>query len=119
MSDVKRAAIVGAGPAGFYTAEHLLKEGFEVDLYDALPTPYGLVRSGVAPDHPKLKSVTKRFDKTAAEPGFRFFGGVELGSDVERTELFERYHPIVYAAGTPDAKKLRICAGRRPGPPPP
>jgi ferredoxin--NADP+ reductase len=110
-----RAAIVGAGPAGFYTAEELLKNGFEVDLYDALPTPYGLVRAGVAPDHPKLKSVTKRYDKTAADPGFRFFGGVELGSDVERQELFERYDAIVYAVGTADDNRLGIEGEDRPG----
>ncbi|MEA2425645.1 MAG: ferredoxin/flavodoxin---NADP+ reductase [Thermoleophilaceae bacterium] len=110
-----RAAVVGAGPAGFYTAEELLKNGFEVDLYDALPTPYGLVRAGVAPDHPKLKSVTKRYDKTAADPGFRFFGGVELGSDVERRELFERYDAIVYAVGTADDNRLGIEGEDRPG----
>jgi ferredoxin--NADP+ reductase len=93
----------------------LLKNGFEVDLYDALPTPYGLVRAGVAPDHPKLKSVTKRYDKTAADPGFRFFGGVELGSDVERRELFERYDAIVYAVGTADDNRLGIEGEDRPG----
>src|SRR3954453_16533245 len=73
-----RAAVIGAGPAGFYTAEQLLKVDFAVDLYDALPTPFGLVRAGVAPDHPKIKSVTRAYEKTAAKPGFRFFGGVEL-----------------------------------------
>jgi ferredoxin--NADP+ reductase len=111
----QRAAIVGAGPAGFYTAEHLLAEGFEVDLYDALPTPYGLVRAGVAPDHPKLKSVTKRYDKTASHPAFRFFGGVELGSDVERGELMERYDAVVYAVGTADDNRLGIEGEDRPG----
>jgi ferredoxin/flavodoxin---NADP+ reductase len=115
MSDVKRAAIVGAGPAGFYTAEHLLKEGFEVDLYDALPTPFGLVRAGVAPDHPKIKSVTRMYEKTAARPGFRFFGGVELGSDVERAELLERYDAVVYAVGTADDNRLGIEGEDRPG----
>src|SRR5258705_2750769 len=115
MSDVKRVAIVGAGPAGFYTAEHLLKEGFEVDLYDALPTPYGLVRAGVAPDHPNLKSVTKPYDQTAAPPAFRFFGGVELGSDVERIELLERYDAVVYAVGTADDRRLGIAGEDRPG----
>src|SRR5437764_9361586 len=96
-----RVAVVGSGPAGFFTCEELLRsDGFEVDLYDALPTPFGLVRAGVAPDHPKIKSVTRRYEKTAADPRFRFFGGVELGSDVERDELFERYHAVVYAVGT-------------------
>jgi ferredoxin--NADP+ reductase len=112
---VRRVAIVGAGPAGFYTAEDLLKHDFEVDLYDALPTPYGLVRAGVAPDHPKLKSVTRRYDKTASHPAFRFFGGVELGSDIEREELFERYDAVVYAVGTADDNRLGIEGEDRPG----
>src|SRR5690242_9362057 len=82
-----RAAIVGAGPSGFYAAGQLLAiddPQFAVDLYDRLPTPYGLVRSGVAPDHPKIKSVTKAYDKTSKHERFRFFGHVELGSDVTR-----------------------------------
>ena len=78
-AQVKRAAIVGAGPSGFYATEALLKQGFEVDLYDALPTPFGLVRAGVAPDHPKIKSVTRVYTKTASNPAFRFFGAVEAG----------------------------------------
>jgi ferredoxin--NADP+ reductase len=110
-----RAAVIGAGPAGFYTTDQLLERGWEVDLYDALPTPFGLVRSGVAPDHPKLKSVTRIYEKTAAKPGFRFFGGVELGSDVMRAELFERYHAVVYAVGTGDDNRLGIPGEERPG----
>ena len=83
-----RVAVVGAGPAGFVASEdRLRRDGFEVDLFDALPTPFGLVRAGVAPDHPKIKTVTRRYEKTAEDPGFRFFGGVELGSDIERREL--------------------------------
>ena len=85
-----RAAVVGAGPSGFYAADHLLKEGVAVDLFDALPTPYGLVRAGVAPDHPKIKSVTRMYDRTAQHPAFRFFGGVEIGVDVAPAELLER-----------------------------
>jgi ferredoxin--NADP+ reductase len=111
----RRAAIVGAGPAGFYTADQLLGEGFEVDLYDVLPTPFGLVRAGVAPDHPKIKSVTRVYEKTAAKPGFRFFGGVELGSDVSREELLERYHAVVYAVGTATDNRLGIPGEDRPG----
>src|SRR6187397_1017871 len=95
-----RAAIVGAGPAGFYAADQLLSAGFEVDLYDALPTPFGLVRAGVAPDHPKIKNVTKVYEKTAAKDGFRFFGGVTLGDDVKRVDLLERYHVVLYSMGT-------------------
>jgi ferredoxin--NADP+ reductase len=110
-----RVAIIGAGPAGFYATEDLLKQGFEVHLYDALPTPFGLVRAGVAPDHPKIKSVTRRYSKAAAHPAFRFFGGVEFGSDVERDELFERYHAVVYAVGTADDNRLGIEGEDRPG----
>src|SRR3954451_10944640 len=115
MGDTQRVAVVGAGPAGFYACEDLLKHGFEVDLFDALPTPFGLVRAGVAPDHPKLKTVTRRYEKTAEQPGFRFFGGVELGSDVMRAELFERYHAVVYAVGTSDDNRLGIAGEDRPG----
>ena len=111
----RRAAVVGAGPAGFYTADQLLGEGFEVDLYDVLPTPFGLVRAGVAPDHPKIKSVTRVYEKTAAKPGFRFFGGVELGSDVQREDLLERYHAVVYAVGTSTDNRLGIPGEDRPG----
>ena len=110
-----RAAVIGAGPSGFYAADHLLKEGIAVDLFDALPTPYGLVRAGVAPDHPKIKSVTRMYDKTAQHPNFRFFGGVELGADVTRDELLERYHAVVYAVGTPTDNRLGIPDADRPG----
>ena len=110
-----RAAVIGAGPAGFYATDQLLGAGFEVDLFDALPTPFGLVRSGVAPDHPKLKSVTRIYEKTAAKPGFRFFGGVVLGEHVSRAELLERYHAVLYAIGTPDDNRLGIPGEDRPG----
>ncbi|HTD57405.1 MAG TPA: FAD-dependent oxidoreductase [Solirubrobacteraceae bacterium] len=109
-----RIAVVGSGPAGFYTAGHLLKESaegeqpVEVDMLERLPTPWGLVRSGVAPDHPKIKSVTRVYEKTAAHPRFRFFGNVELGKDIQREELAERYHAIVYATGSPADRPLRI-----------
>jgi ferredoxin--NADP+ reductase len=115
VSAVRRVAVVGAGPAGFYSCEDLLKAGFEVDLFDALPTPFGLVRAGVAPDHPKIKSVTRRWEKAAADPAFRFFGGVELGSDIERWELLERYHAVVYAVGTRDDNRLSVPGEHRPG----
>jgi ferredoxin--NADP+ reductase len=110
-----RVAIIGAGPAGFYAADQLLGAGFEVDLFDALPTPYGLVRSGVAPDHPKIKSVTRVYDKTAAKDGFRFFGGVVLGEHVSRAELLERYHAVIYAFGTASDNRLGIPGEDRPG----
>jgi ferredoxin--NADP+ reductase len=110
-----RAAVVGAGPAGFYATDQLLAAGFEVDLLDALPTPFGLVRSGVAPDHPKIKSVTRIYEKTAAKPGFRYFGGVVLGEHVSRHELLDRYHAVVYAMGTSDDNRLGIPGEDRPG----
>lgn len=110
-----RAAIVGAGPSGFYAADQLLKAGFEVDLYDALPTPFGLVRAGVAPDHPKIKSVTRVYAKTAKHEAFRFFGGVRLGGDVSREELLERYHAVLYAVGTATDNRLGIPGEDRPG----
>jgi ferredoxin--NADP+ reductase len=110
-----RCGIIGAGPAGFYAAQQLLDEGFEVDLLDALPTPFGLVRSGVAPDHPKIKSVTRVFEKTAAHPGLRFFGGVQLGADVRRADLLEHYHAVVYAMGTASDNTLGIPGEDLPG----
>jgi len=110
-----RAVVVGAGPSGFYTAENLLSAGFAVDLIDALPTPFGLVRSGVAPDHPKIKAVTRIYEKTAQRAGFRFFGGLELGVDVTRQELLNRYDVVVYAIGTAADNRLGIPGEDRPG----
>jgi ferredoxin--NADP+ reductase len=112
---IARAAVIGAGPSGFYAADQLLKADIAVDLFDALPTPYGLVRAGVAPDHPKIKSVTRMYDKTAQHPDFRFFGGVELGADVTPEDLLERYHAVVYAVGTPTDNRLGIPGDDRPG----
>lgn len=108
-------AIVGAGPAGFYAAGMLLAEGHAVDLYDLLPTPFGLVRAGVAPDHPKIKAVTRVFDKAAAHPRFRFFGGVEVGVDVTRGQLTERYSAVIYATGMSADRKLGIPGEDLPG----
>jgi ferredoxin--NADP+ reductase len=110
-----RIAVIGAGPAGFYASDKLLAQGFDVDLLDALPTPFGLVRSGVAPDHPNIKAVTRVYEKTAAKPGFRFFGGIVLGEHVSRAELLERYHAVVYAIGTADDNRLGIPGEDRPG----
>ena len=106
---------MGAGPSGFYATDQLLKAGFEVDLYDALPTPFGLVRAGVAPDHPKIKSVTRVYAKTAGHEAFRFFGGVELGTDISREDLLARYHAVVYAIGTATDNRLGIPGEDRPG----
>ena len=106
-----RVAIVGAGPSGYYAAGQLLgvaEPQFAVDLYDRLPTPYGLVRSGVAPDHPKIKSVTRAYDKTTEHERFRFFGHVELGGDITRAHLLEHYHVVLYTLGTSIDKRLGI-----------
>src|ERR1700729_2703741 len=106
-----RIAVIGSGPAGFYTAGHLLKDGpenLEVDMIERLPTPWGLVRSGVAPDHPKIKSVTRIYEKTAAHPRFRFFGNVELGRDISRDDLIEHYPCGGYANGSPADRPLGI-----------
>jgi ferredoxin--NADP+ reductase len=106
-----RIAVIGSGPAGFYAAGHLLKDadaGFEVDMFERLPTPWGLVRSGVAPDHPKIKSVTRVYEKTAAHPRFRFFGNVTFGLHVSREELLRHYHAVVYATGSPSDRPLGI-----------
>ena len=109
MNDTKlRAAIVGAGPSGFYASGQLLAEGFKVDLIDQLPTPFGLVRFGVAPDHPKIKNVTRVYEKTAANEDFRFFGGVTLGEDITREELKERYDVVLYTIGTSSDNRLGI-----------
>jgi ferredoxin--NADP+ reductase len=108
-----RTAVVGAGPAGFYTADALLKakgQVTEVDLFDRLPTPYGLVRFGVAPDHQKIKSVIKGYGKTAAFPGFRFLGNVRVCmGDVTLEQLLEHYHQVVFAVGCETDRRLSIA----------
>lgn len=106
-----RVAIIGAGPTGFYTADHLFKREelvVEVDMYDRLPTPFGLVRGGVAPDHQKIKTVTKVFDRTAQQPNFRFFGYVEVGKDISVADLRQHYHQIVYTTGAQTDRNLNI-----------
>jgi ferredoxin/flavodoxin---NADP+ reductase len=106
-----RVAIIGAGPSGFYAAGQLLglaEPELAVDLYDRLPTPFGLVRSGVAPDHPKIKSVIKAYEKTSGHERFRFFGHVELGGDITRALLLEHYHVVMYTLGTSIDRRLGI-----------
>ena len=113
-----RVAVVGAGPAGFYVAEQLLRRGdvvVDVDMFDRLPTPYGLVRAGVAPDHQKIKAVTAAFDKVAAHPRFRFFGGVELGKDVSVADLRAHYHQLVYTTGAQTDRRMGIPGEDLPG----
>jgi len=106
-----RVAIIGSGPSGFYAAARLQdEEGLivEIDMFDRLPTPFGLVRGGVAPDHPKIKSVTKVYEKIAAHPSFRFYGHVEFGSDLQRADLARHYHAIIYAVGAQTDRRLGI-----------
>jgi ferredoxin--NADP+ reductase len=105
-----RVAVVGAGPAAFYTAEALFKSGERtaVDLFDRLPVPFGLVRGGVAPDHQNIKAVVKVYDKIAANPGFRFFGNVRIGRDLAIDDLAAHYHQIVYAFGCESDQKLGV-----------
>ncbi|GIU93679.1 MAG: NADP oxidoreductase [Gaiellaceae bacterium] len=111
-------AIVGSGPAAFYAAAHLLASEsprVEVDLIERLPTPWGLVRLGVAPDHPQLKTVSKAFEKIATQPGFRFLGNVEVGRDVTHEEVAARYDAVLYAVGSQTDRRLGIPGEDLPG----
>jgi ferredoxin/flavodoxin---NADP+ reductase len=108
-------AIVGSGPSGFFAAASLLKAAdssedvdVAVDMLEMLPTPWGLVRSGVAPDHPKIKSISKQFEKTAEDPRFRFFGNVVVGEHIQAAELAERYDAVIYAVGAQSDRALNI-----------
>ena len=108
-----KIAIVGAGPAGYFTAQAFQKaqsddRSFAIDMIERLPTPWGLVRSGVAPDHPKIKTVSKVFEKIAKEPNFRLFANVELGKDVSLKDLRDQYDVVVLATGASKGRKLGI-----------
>ena len=112
-----RVAVVGSGPAAFYAAGHLLDaaEGAQVEMIERLPTPWGLVRLGVAPDHPKLKEVSRAFEKIASRPGFRFLGNVEVGRDVTHYELVRAYDAVVYAVGAQTDRHLGVPGEDLPG----
>jgi ferredoxin--NADP+ reductase len=112
-----RVAIVGSGPSGFFAIEHLQRKlpGVAIDLFDRLPTPFGLVRGGVAPDHQKIKAVTRVYEKLASQPGFRFFGNVEIGRDLTREELRARYHAVIYAFGAQSDRTLNVPGESLPG----
>jgi ferredoxin/flavodoxin---NADP+ reductase len=115
-----KVAIVGAGPAGYFAAQALQnlqseELQFSIDMIERLPTPWGLVRSGVAPDHPKIKTVSKVFEKVANEPNFRLFANVELGSDLTIEQLKEKYDAVVIATGSALGKKLGIPGEDLPG----
>ena len=105
-----RVAIIGGGPGGFYAAEALLRSGqaVDVDMFERLPVPYGLVRFGVAPDHPKLKQVTRVFDRIAEMPGFRFFGGVEIGERLSISALRSCYDAVILATGAPVSRRMDV-----------
>ena len=113
-------AIVGAGPSGYFASQALqnlesedLK--FSIDLIERLPTPWGLVRSGVAPDHPKIKTVAKVFEKVANEANFRLFANVELGTDISLSQLQSSYDAVVLATGSAEGKRLGIPGEDLPG----
>jgi ferredoxin--NADP+ reductase len=108
-----KIAIVGAGPAGYFAAQALQNLAgedrvFEIDMIERLPTPWGLVRSGVAPDHPKIKTVSKVFEKIAAQETFRLFANVEIGSDISIAQLQEKYDAVIIATGSSQGKTLGI-----------
>src|SRR5438093_11848725 len=118
MSAPLRVAVVGSGPAGFYTADALLKSEepvVAVDVIERLPTPWGLVLLGVAPDHENIKAVSRAFEKIAKKPGFRFFGNVEVGADVSHDELAERYDAVLYSVGAQTDRHLGIPGEDLPG----
>jgi ferredoxin--NADP+ reductase len=117
MSGPLRVAVVGSGPAGFYAAGALLdaEVPFEVDMIERLPTPWGLVRLGVAPDHPKLKTVSRAFERIALKPGFRFLGNVEVGRDLTHQDLTQLYDAVIYAFGAQSDRRLGIPGEELPG----
>src|SRR5512132_994757 len=112
-----RVAIIGGGPSGFYAAEALLRSGqaIDVDMFERLPVPYGLVRFGVAPDHPKLKQVTRIFDRIAEMPGFRFSGGIEIGERPSISALRSCYHALIFATGAPLSRRMDVSGEGLPG----
>ena len=110
-NNLYRVAILGSGPAGFFAADHLFKNNelnIEIDMYDKLPTPFGLVRSGVAPDHQKIKTVTKVYDKIAANPKFKFFGLIEYGHHITLEDLKHHYHQVLFATGAQTDRRMNI-----------
>ena len=116
--DLLRVAIVGSGPSGFYAAGLLLRRDdaqVQVDMFDRLPTPWGLVRAGVAPDHPNIKAVSRVYEKTAAHPEYRFYGNVEIGRDLEHDDLTRHYHAVIYAVGAQADRRMGIPGEDLPG----
>ena len=113
-----RVAIIGSGPAGFYTVSNFLKHTdihVEMDMFDRLPTPFGLVRAGVAPDHQKYKTVTRAYDKSAQQENYRFYGNVEYGRDLTLEDLKQYYHQIIFCSGAPGDRNLGVPGEDLPG----
>ncbi|MDG3012940.1 FAD-dependent oxidoreductase [Speluncibacter jeojiensis] len=116
-----RVAVVGSGPAGMYAADEILRQaGAQVNVFDRLPAPYGLVRAGVAPDHQHTKQVTDLYDKVSREPGFQFFlkvevGDVAAGADVSHEELLAHHHAVIYAVGASSDRRLDVPGADLPG----
>ncbi len=115
-----KIAIIGAGPAGYFTAQALQNAQteeitFAIDMFERLPTMWGLVRAGVAPDHPKIKTVAKVFEKIASDPNFRLFGNIEIGTDIDIEEICPRYDAVVMCTGSSEGKKLGIPGEELPG----
>nr|WP_211241714.1 FAD-dependent oxidoreductase [Patulibacter minatonensis] len=116
MSAALRVAVVGAGPAGAYAAERLVERpGVEVELFERLPTPWGLVRAGVAPDHPETKDVTQAFQWTASDRAVRMHLNVEVGRDVSAEDLAAHHHAVIYTVGAPTDRRLGIPGEDLPG----
>src|SRR3954462_140447 len=115
---MRHFAVVGSGPAGFYTAEALEKaygDRARIDILDRYPVPYGLIRFGVAPDHQSLKAVSKRYDKVAESDGVDFIGNVTVGRDASIAELLDLYDAVILAVGAPHDRKLGIAGEELPG----
>lgn len=113
-----RVAVIGSGPSAFYAADFLQRQSpvaVEIDMFERLPTPFGLVRGGVAPDHPKIKAVTRAYERIARHPTFRFYGNVEFGRDLTHQDLVQHYHAIIYAVGAQTDRRLGIPGEDLPG----
>ena len=115
---MRHIAIIGSGPAGYYTAEAVRKkfgDDVRIDIIDRLPVPFGLIRSGVAPDHQSIKAVSRRYEKVALSDNVHFLGNVSVGDDVSVDELKELYDAVVLATGAPNDRKLDIPGADLPG----
>src|SRR5687767_15867739 len=115
---MRHVAVIGSGPAGYYTAEALQKQfgdDVRIDVIDRMPVPFGLIRSGVAPDHQSIKAVSKRYEKVALSDNVRFVGNVTIGRDVSVDELRQLYDAIILATGAPNDRPLEIPGSDLPG----